>query len=410
MTVLRHPPTSDKEADVQISIIAQPWTQLGNEISTLLESRVYEEIRFVSAFVGLRSVLRFKQSLTFQIRNNASVCFVVGIDLGGTSQEVLSELLQWNARTFVVHNPIPRVTFHPKFYFFKSHDRATLFLGSNNWTEGGLYTNYEVCTRYDFILPEDNYHLAAIMEPLSPYIEPGGPCAARLTAELINVLSARGTIVTETEARKRRNQKPAPQNENGLPPNPFMPVAPAFPPNLPSSILNIEQQISPPPSQPIPAGSYAAMNPIPTGALVWRKILSASEALKISNDRTNPVGGIRLTQARFETVHGRIDQTTYFRNLFADYPWQRELGRNRNTTQEATVVPIRVVIRGLDYGVHSFEISHKPDGEADQNNYTTIIRWGRYFMEEIPTLNLEGATLSLYATSSQDVRFLMEIA
>jgi HKD family nuclease len=399
-----------KEADVQISIIAQPFTQLGNEITNLLESNVFQEIRFVSAFVGLRSVLRLKQHLAFQSQNYAELKFVIGIDLGGTSQDVLSELIQWNAQTYIFHNPFPRSTFHPKFYYFKTHHRAVLFVGSNNWTEGGLYTNYEVCTRYDFDLPNDNQCLADLIRPLQPYFYPAGSDVARLTPELIQTLSARGMVVNEAEARRRRNQFAATSNEFGVPPNPFTPVPIVMPPNLPSSILNAEQLIAPFAQQVTHQNNQLTLSPVPGGALVWRKVLSASEALQISNERTNPVGGIRLTQARFEDANGRIDQTRYFRNLFADYYWQPEVGRNRNSTQEFAYVPMRVIIRGVDYGVQTFEVSHKPDGEADQNNYTTIIRWGRFFMELIPGLHLAGATLSLYATSSLEVGFLMEIA
>jgi hypothetical protein len=40
---------------------------------------------------------------------------------------------------------------------------------------------------------------------------------------------------------------------------------------------------------------------------------------------------------------------------------------------------MRIFIRGQDYGIRNFEISHKPSGEAGQANYTTILRWGRDF-------------------------------
>ncbi|MDV2117951.1 phospholipase D family protein [Alcaligenes faecalis] len=399
-----------KEVDVHISIISQPFTQLGNEITNLLQSNVFQEVRFVSAFVGLRSVLRFKEYLAFQNQNYAEIKFLIGIDLGGTSQDVLSELIQWNAQTYIVHNPIPRSTFHPKFYYFKAHNRAVLFIGSNNWTEGGLYTNYEVCTRYDFDLPNDNQYLADLMKPLQPYFNLARPDVAQLTPELIQTLSARGMIVNEAEARRRRNQSIATPNELDTPPNPFPPVPITMPPNLPSSILNTEQRIAPFTPQMTHQYNQSILPPVPSGALVWQKVLSASEALQISNEGTNPVGGIRLTQARFADANGRIDQTRYFRNLFADYHWEPEIGRNRNSTQEFATVPMRVIIRGIDYGVQTFEVSHKPDGEAGQNNYTTIIRWGRFFMERIPSLHLTGATLSLYATSSLEVGFLMVIA
>jgi hypothetical protein len=115
-----------------------------------------------------------------------------------------------------------------------------------------------------------------------------------------------------------------------------------------------------------------------------------------------------LTQAQFENPPGqRIDQTTYFRQVFADYPWEREPGRHHN--QEHTFVPIRIIIRGHDYGIRNFEISHKPSGEAGQANYTTILRWGHEFSPTVLRETLAGAVLSLYETAEPDADFLIEI-
>ena len=123
---------------------------------------------------------------------------------------------------------------------------------------------------------------------------------------------------------------------------------------------------------------------------------------------SHPVGGVRLTQARFENPPGqRIDQTTYFRRLFADYEWEREGGGHAD--QEHTFVPMRIMIRGTDHGVRYFEISHKPSGEAGQNNYTTILRWGREFTPTVSRANLTRALLSLYETSGEEAAFLIDI-
>src|SRR5690606_35956680 len=117
----------------------------------------------------------------------------------------------------------------------------------------------------------------------------------------------------------------------------------------------------------------------------------------------------RLTQARFEDSRGRpIDQTTYFRQLFADYNWEPETGRRPD--QERTFVPMRIVIRGNDYGVRNFEIGHKPSGEAGQANYTTILRWGREFTPIVQREKLTDAIFSLYEVTNSDVDFLIEIS
>jgi HKD family nuclease len=114
-----------------IRTVAQPENQLGNEISELLNSAEgFSRIVFVSAFVALRSVLRLRERLLAHVETGARLRLTVGIDLGGTSREVLEELLRWNCETFVFHNTIARATFHPKIYLFESSTSATLFVGS----------------------------------------------------------------------------------------------------------------------------------------------------------------------------------------------------------------------------------------------------------------------------------------
>ncbi len=115
-----------------------------------------------------------------------------------------------------------------------------------------------------------------------------------------------------------------------------------------------------------------------------------------------------MTQAVFENPVGqRIDQTTYFRRLFDDYDWEPEQGGHAD--QEHTFVPMRIIIRGVDHGIHNFEISHKPSGEAGQANYTTILRWGRNFNGVIEHANLTHAVFSLYETPDSDAPFFIEI-
>lgn len=155
--------------------IAQPAIQLGREIDIILEGEArYQRIIFVSAFVALRTILRLRDRLLAQFQAGCQLRLTVGIDLGGTSRDVLEELLRWNCEVFIFHNPIPRATFHPKIYLFESATETTLFVGSNNLTDGGFYTNYEAAVRHDFELPADAAEFRRIANPLLPFIEPGG--------------------------------------------------------------------------------------------------------------------------------------------------------------------------------------------------------------------------------------------
>ena len=72
-------------------------------------------------------------------------------------------------------------------------------------------------------------------------------------------------------------------------------------------------------------------------------------------------------------------------------------------------MPMRIIIRGRDNGIRNFEISHKPSREAGQDNYTTILRWGREFTPIVMKEDLAGDVFSLYETSDENAAFLIDI-
>lgn len=397
---------------MRVSTVVQPNQQLGHDIVDLLDSNErFSRIVLVSAFVGLRTILRLRDKLLEHFSNGSELKLTVGIDLGGTSREVLEELLRWECNVFIFHNPNPRATFHPKVYLFEKPDSATLFIGSNNLTDGGFYTNYETSSRYEFEFPVDNENYQNVLLPLEVLINPQvGDVVQQLTSTLIQTLSQRGTLPSEVEARRsnRRRQHTATDTET-IPTNPFTPVTIALPPLLPRS----QRQEATPVNNPEPPEMDEVVSHpvfhVPEGTLVWRKKLPASDALRVSPG-TNHVGGVRLVQARFESPPGhRIDQTTYFRQLFSDYIWEAEIGRNRRSDQEHTFIPMRLVILENDYGIHHFEISHKPSGEAGQDNYTTILRWGQLLNPVIQDINITGKILSLYEINEEGADFLIHI-
>lgn len=392
--------------------LAQPETQLGPRIEALLDADInYSRIIFVSAFTALRTILRLRDRLLSAADGGTSVRLVIGIDLGGTSEDVLRELADWNCEVLVFHNPIVRATFHPKIYLFQSEATASLFVGSNNLTDGGMYTNYEAATHHLFDLPNDDLDFTRILAPLRPFIEPDGPTVCPLTAELIDILLARGTIPTEQDARRSRRARQAPREGDArdIPPHPFtaanMPLSPLLLPALRPARISRSGIAEAQPEEEVAAPTD---EPRPEGVLVWKKTLPRTDALQVRSG-SHHVGGVRLTQARFENPPGqRIDQTTYFRGLFGDYDWEREPGGRRD--QEHAFVPVRVFIRGTDFGVRNFEISHKPSGEAGQDNYTTILRWGRNFNSAIERKNLTNAVFCLYETPDAAAGFLIDIS
>lgn len=191
---------------MKVEYIAQPDTQLGIVLSSMLDADPSAiRVVFVSAFVSLQTIMRVKHQITALKDDGADIRFVLGIDLGGTSQEVLRELLGWEIDIRIVKHRLPGHTFHPKLYLFEWSDHAAIVIGSNNVTEGGFFGNYEGAAMVTYELPEDSDSYHSAREDLGRFLEPNGPIAYQLTAELLDELIARGDVPTEEEARKGRD-------------------------------------------------------------------------------------------------------------------------------------------------------------------------------------------------------------
>ncbi len=199
---------SDKHLGIEMNVdyIAQPDTQLGTILSELLDiDPPASKIVFVSAFVGLQTILRLKDQVINLKANETDIRFILGIDLNGTSQEVLKELLDWDIDVRIVKHRIPGHTFHPKLYLFEWDHQSTIIIGSNNLTEGGFFRNYEGAVRITYQLPADIEHFSSACAELKRFIDPEGPIVYQLTPDFLDGLIARGDLPTEAEARTGRD-------------------------------------------------------------------------------------------------------------------------------------------------------------------------------------------------------------
>ena len=188
---------------MHIDYIAQPDTQLGNVLSNMLDADPpASSIVFVSAFVSVQTIMRVKGQILGLKGTGSDIRFVFGIDLGGTSREVLAELLEWDIDVRIIKHRIPRHTFHPKLYFFQWTDRATVIIGSNNMTEGGFFGNYEGAACITYSLPKEIGAFNTARSQLDRFLQPDGPTVYRLTKKFLAELIDRGDIPAEAEAKK----------------------------------------------------------------------------------------------------------------------------------------------------------------------------------------------------------------
>lgn len=142
---------------MRVEFISQPDIQFGRILTDLLDSEPQpHKVIVVSAFVSLQTILRLKESILRINRNGGVTRLVFGIDMGGTSQEVLREVLSWQTDNRIVKHRRPGFTFHPKLYLVEWQDKAEILIGSNNVTEGGLFRNYESSARIIYELPNDD--------------------------------------------------------------------------------------------------------------------------------------------------------------------------------------------------------------------------------------------------------------
>ncbi len=129
---------------------------------------------------------------------------IVGVDLKGTTAEgltMLKDSLQQYGKASIFHNN-GSSTFHPKLFYFRYPGRADLYVGSGNFTAGGLFTNHEagLVLSLGSAEPESDL-LAQVDDSLDRWSINAGASSRLLDQTLIDELVNRGLVVTEAQAR-----------------------------------------------------------------------------------------------------------------------------------------------------------------------------------------------------------------
>jgi HKD family nuclease len=190
---------------MNIDYIVQPDRQLGQVLIANLENGSSPtKLILVSAFMSLQTAIRLKPYCLGVKNEGGEVRINVGVDLRGTSKDVLEELLTWGIEVNVVKNGIPRHIFHPKVYLVERKEVADFFVGSNNFTEGGMFGNYECATHVSYDLKTDKEVFKEHCELNARFLNPEGSIVYPLTEQLIADLSAKKTVLSEKETRKIR--------------------------------------------------------------------------------------------------------------------------------------------------------------------------------------------------------------
>lgn len=164
-----------------MAIINQPFQgQLGDIIINELDNN-YSSFTVFSAFAKNSGVLRLKSALEdFKSRGGIITAFI-GIDLDGTSYEALLNLYSICDNLYVVHSENFSSTYHSKIYLLERDDKAWCAVGSNNFTGGGLWTNFESCSIETYSIPQDQSELQNIYEMIEKYSDKDYACSNRIS-------------------------------------------------------------------------------------------------------------------------------------------------------------------------------------------------------------------------------------
>lgn len=200
---------------------------------------------------------------------------IVGVDLQGTTVEGLTMLmdsLQQHGRAFIFHNN-GSSTFHPKLFCFRYNNKADLYVGSGNFTEGGLFTNHEAGLALSLGDTEaDTALLAQIDDSLDRWSIKAGNSARPLDQTLIDELVDCGLVVTEAKARANSSNSYAPVSAAA-------PGAPIFGamsvPSAPAPLVNASRANPTASSVPVsaantsPAANTSAIQPLNTSNRIF---------------------------------------------------------------------------------------------------------------------------------------------
>ncbi|MBR5157301.1 MAG: phospholipase D family protein [Clostridia bacterium] len=186
-----------------MKLVIQPYNyKLGKMLIDDLHSGKYNNFAFSVAYAKISGVDALYNSISAFRAAGGTVYATIGIDQKNTSFEALRAVLGMTEELFVFHNNNLSSTFHPKVYLLAGEKHGKVYVGSNNLTGGGLYSNYEIISYEDFDLttPEQAEDFANMARTLGVFRQEG-PCCKKATETLIKQLYDSHLVCTESEIR-----------------------------------------------------------------------------------------------------------------------------------------------------------------------------------------------------------------
>lgn len=290
----------------------QKKQQLGAELITLLSSDEYASLTVIVAFLRSEGVDQLSDALKKFVSSGKKTKFIVGISRKVTSYEGLKLLLEigGNGSVLVFHNANSSSgIFHPKLYLFEGDKKSAVAIASNNFTESGLFLNYELAVIIE-IDPRKNQD-AQLQKEINEYVgelAANGEVAKVLTAEFLEKLKESGALEVEAEEidtepeedekAEAKLERAARQNKiKGLFGSAPVTSAPARQRKSQSKVAGTKQPAAT--SEPATTARRSAA----TGSrLIMRAYKSRGTQVQVPMGTTFFAKGDRITSARSKTV------------------------------------------------------------------------------------------------------------
>lgn len=393
----------------------------GEALIKFLNDPEYHTFTGLTAFVSVAGVNGLAPHIEAAKERGLTINFIVGVDQKATSKEALEAISSLGINAQIFHQ-LGGSIFHPKVYLFEGKDKSQLIVGSSNLTRQGLYVNVEASLLLELShdIPADRKVLDDMKASYSSLYDFTDPNLSEITAELIERLVIEKVVPTEDQLKQnhakineldKELEEPA---ERRLPewfPKRKLPQAPAaF-----RGKKAVKGGVSPKKAEEVDEEEYqdevdddtteAEAATVPSFTLVWRHPkLPHSYVETPKTDNSNVKGNFGLSQARYVVGGEYIDSQTYFRHqVFGRLDW-----RDESRLVELATAQFYVTIKGVDLGIFTLEVRHKPSGEAGQKNYPGYVSWGP-LAKTIQESELVGYSLNLYRLEGSDDTFRIEI-
>lgn len=381
---------------------ATSHNSVGNKLIKFFADKDFHTFIGISAFASQAGIRGLSKHIKTAKKHLNIITIVTGVDQKGTSMEALEELLALGIDAYVFYQPSITI-FHPKIYLFEGDDKSELIIGSSNLTSQGLFTNVESSLLLSIVnsVEADKKIVEQLKDYFKGIFDFTEPNLKKINKKIIADLVKAKVVPTEAErkaAHDKAEKAERKETENI--------ISKIFPKRAIAKIPKEFRGTRKPTTKITATTAAASGSASAKGKLVWTRKKLPSSSVQGGDSGTNPTGGLRLVQDDFISSGSKIDQTSYFKNLFSKYVWKQV----RTTPYvEAAKVPFDVTIKGVYHGKFYLEVRHKPSGEAGQHNYTTSISWGTVG-SIIRKANLTGSRLDLYAPKGKGKPFQIVIS